>query len=551
MKRRIFWSIFLTALITLGLGTTLTISLIHNSIAIVKKEELAASAATLSEALAYSEVDIDYLRAVGRQSGSRITLIDHSGKVVYDSFAPAETLENHLDRPEVEAALQEGTGESERLSETLKEKTFYYARQLKDGRILRLSGTSASVFGVINEMIPFLAIALLLVLCIALFAAGMLTKTLVTPLRAIDLDHPLSNDTYDELAPLLVRMERQNEKITEHLSHLHHKQQQFDTITENMEEGLIVFDEHGNILSKNRMARELFPLSAETESYLALCRDQSYLRTMSKAFAGKKGNSLLQRNGRVYQLAASPVVTQSETSCAAVLFVIDVTEKEEREAMRREFSANVSHELKTPLTSILGSAEIIEKGIAKIEDIPIFAAQIHAEATRLLTLIEDIIGLSQLDESTELPEFESLDLYELCEDCLNHLQGKADKLEVKLELKGTHQMVEGVPRILHELVYNLCDNAITYNKIGGKVMVSVEEKENHILLAVEDTGIGILPEHQERVFERFYRVDKSHSKEMGGTGLGLSIVKHAALCHSAQLQLQSTPNVGTKITVTF
>ena len=548
MKKRVFWSILLSSLITLLITSALIITVLYHDFATERKQELVTECSNIAVAL--TKTDMEYLVAIGRESPDRITLVYTDGTVLYDSFTNAETLGNHLDRPEIAAAIKNGSGEATRLSDTLGESTYYYALRLENGNILRVSTTSRSIVGIINRAAGILALIILFAVITAIITARVLTKIIVAPINKLDLDAPLSNNTYDELSSLLVRMNKQKEKISEQLEELQAKQNEFNTITESMSEALVIFGENKHILSANMSAEKLFgEYGANNSSYLEFCRDVGYTRSVEAAFAGKSASEKVVKNGRIYQLSVNPV--KGNNLYAAVLFAVDITEKEQSEKMRREFSANVSHELKTPLTSIMGCAEIMQNGIAKPEDYPRFIEQISSESKRLLTLIQDIIKLSRLDEQDMKNEFQPVDLYTLSETVLNELKGKAEANHVSLLLEGESHCVNGIEGTLHEMLYNLCDNAITYNKVDGSVTVRVTKAHEHVLLSVQDTGIGIAPDHQTRIFERFYRVDKSRSKETGGTGLGLSIVKHSAMLHNAEIKLESTVGKGTTITIKF
>ena len=487
---------------------------------------------------------------IGKISQNRITWISENGEVLYDNRADADNMDNHLSRPEVSEAASDGTGESERDSATRKTETLYYALRLSDGSLLRIAAESASLWGVLASTYSPLLLIAAVVLLLAGLIAFVLTRAIVRPFNTLDLKHPLENKTYDELSPLLRRLDKQNQESHEQVRLLTARQEEFDLITSGMQEGLVIFSKDGTVLSANAAARAI--LSGETGgSYLQLCREKHYLSVVESALAGKAKTKKMKQGGRVYTLTATPV-QNSLAGNAAVLFIVDITDSELSEKMRREFSANVSHELKTPLTSILGYTEIIGNGLAEESDIPKFADRIHKEAARLLTLIEDIIKLSQLDEDELRAEFVPVELSELCQNVLQGLSQKAEKAGVTLHFSGDEQTVSGFEPSLYEMIYNLCDNAIAYNKPGGRVNVSLEKTpENKIRLSVRDTGIGIAEEHLGRVFERFYRVDKSHSKETGGTGLGLSIVKHAALMHDAELSIESTPQVGTTVQILF
>lgn len=552
MTKRVFQSIFLCAAVTLILTAVFTTLFQYRTTRENLQTQIEEEATYISEAFDTVESDAraSLFDRIGKISQNRITWISEGGEVLYDNRADADNMDNHLSRPEVSEAASDGAGESERDSATRKTETLYYALRLSDGSLLRIAAESASLWGVLASTYSPLLLIAAVVLLLAGLIAFVLTRAIVRPFNTLDLKHPLENKTYDELSPLLRRLDKQNQESHEQVRLLTARQEEFDLITSGMQEGLVIFSKDGTVLSANAAARAI--LSGETGgSYLQLCREKHYLSVVESALAGKAKTKKMKQGGRVYTLTATPVQNALNEN-AAVLFIVDITDSELSEKMRREFSANVSHELKTPLTSILGYAEIIGNGLANESDIPKFADRIHKEAARLLTLIEDIIKLSQLDEDELRAEFVPVELSELCKSVLQELSQKAEKAGVTLHFSGGEQTVSGFEPSLYEMIYNLCDNAIAYNKPGGRVNVSLEKTpENKIRLTVRDTGIGIAEEHLGRVFERFYRVDKSHSKETGGTGLGLSIVKHAALMHDAELSIESTPQVGTTIQILF
>ena len=495
----------------------------------------------------------DYLATV-ENTANRITLIDTDGTVLYDNQADPATMENHSDREEFQEASTAGAGEATRISDTIAEQTFYYAVKLQNGQVLRVAATTDSVFAAVLAVLPWiLGVEVLVALCTVLFS-NFLTKKIVAPINRLDLDHPADNEIYDELSPLLGKISRQNEVIAQQMKSLREKQEEFTSITENMSEGFLVLDNNTDILSYNTSALRLLGAEAvPAESHvsaLALNRSAGFRSAVDGALAGKRSEQLVRQGGRCCQVMANPVLRDGEVE-GAVVVILDITEREERENLRREFTANVSHELKTPLTSISGFAEIIKNGIVKPEDIPRFAGNIYEESQRLVTLVDDILNLSRLDEADVQLEREDFDLSSLARDVAGRLKASAKKNGVVITVIGDKAEINGVKSIVDEMVFNLVDNAVKYNKQNGRVTVTVDSSSDGTALTVTDTGIGIPQADVDRVFERFYRVDKSHSKEIGGTGLGLSIVKHGAAFHNAKVSLQSTEGEGTTVRLVF
>jgi len=477
----------------------------------------------------------------------RVTWIDTDGTVLFDTQVDQTAMENHADREEIREALETGTGSAVRTSSTLTEQTFYEAHRLKDGTVLRLSANQASAWALMMDLLwPILLIAVLAIGLSALLARRM-AKNIVEPLNTLDLEQPLKNDVYEEISPLLHRIHRQRNQITAQVDTLRRKTDEFEQITGNMQEGFVLLSSEGTILSINPTAKKLFDARNDCvgKNFLMVDRSSAMRTAVNDALDKGRGSTRAYKNGRDFQFDLSRIESDG-TVIGAVVLAFDITERLRAEQMRREFSANVSHELKTPLQGIIGSAELLESGLAKPEDAPRFVGHIRKEASRLVNLIEDIIRLSQLDEGVELPA-ENVDMLALAEEVKTILEPSAAQKDVCMEISGAGFAVQGVRRLLHEIIYNLCDNAIKYNIPGGSVCIHVEKNR----LAVSDTGIGIPAEHHGRIFERFYRVDKSHSKASGGTGLGLSIVKHAAAYHKAEIHLESTPGKGTTITIQF
>lgn len=481
----------------------------------------------------------------------RLTWIAADGSVLYDTRTDAESLENHASRAEVSQALTTGTGESTRYSSTLMEKTMYYAQRLDDGTVLRISISRATVGMIAVGMIQPLLIVLIVALILSGLLARRLSRRIVDPLNSLDLEHPLDNDAYEELSPLLKRIHRQHVEIQTQLRELREKTDEFTQITGSMREGLILLDEHGSILSINAAAQTLFGADAQCvgRDFLTIERSHEISAAIQAAVTDGHSEVRAERAGRVYQFDISRITSDGKL-LGTVILAFDITEQEFAERNRREFTANVSHELKTPLQGIIGSAELIENGMVRPDDLPRFVGHIHAEAARLVTLIDDIIRLSQLDEGDAMPT-EPVDLLAVSQEAAENLHDAAAARDVTVSVTGQSAVIPGVRRLLYEIVYNLCDNAIKYNRDGGRVDVTVAADAGGSSITVADTGIGIAPEHQSRVFERFYRVDKSHSKASGGTGLGLSIVKHAVQYHHGRIELESTPGTGTTIRVVF
>ena len=548
MTKRIFRATLLVGVAVLIASLTLVMGALYSYFGRVQESQLRDELSLA--AVGVEKNGTDYLRAL-QSHQYRITWVRADGTVVYDTQADAETMENHAQRQEIQQALAAGEGESSRYSSTLLQKTVYYAQRLPDGTVLRLSAVRVTAGVLVLNMLQPILLVLAAALILSGVLAGRLARRITEPLNRLDLEHPLENDTYEELAPLLRRMEHQRRQIDRQMGELRQRSEEFDQITGSMNEGLVLLDEAGAILSINPAARRLLDADGDCvgQDFLTVDRDV----TMSDALrqAAEQGHSEFrgERNGREYQFDVTRIQTEGRTA-GTVLLVFDVTERAFAERNRREFTANVSHELKTPLQGIIGSAELLENGMVKQEDVPRFVGHIRAEAQRLVTLIGDIIRLSQLDEGEPMPT-EPVELLAVAREVAENLRSAAETRNVTVEVTGTPATVSGVRRLLYEIVLNLCDNAIKYNTEGGRVEVEVAQDGGTAAVTVRDTGIGIPPEHQSRVFERFYRVDKSHSKASGGTGLGLSIVKHAVQYHHGVIQLKSEVGKGTEIRVTF
>lgn len=552
MTRKIFQSIIAVVISVLLLSLALITGVLYNHFETTMLDQLRTTAQFAEQGV--EQEGMAYFDSLHAQN-CRVTWIAADGTVKYDNRSNPKTMENHADRQEVREAMENDSGTSVRRSSTLSEHTMYYAKRLSDGTVLRLSMSQRSVLFLMGGMLSPLVFIFLAACLLAGVLSYRVSKKIVKPLSEIDLKHPEQVETYDELSPFLQRIAAQNREIDARMAEIRKQQQEFSMITENMSEGLFVVDRNYQILSYNKSAMQIFGMDPrqEHENLLAVNRSEGFRNAVDSALKGRHTQENLELDGRVYQIIANAVCQPdfAEDMVGAVILVLDVTEKEAQEQYRREFTANVSHELKTPLTSISGIAEIIRNGIVKPEDIPHFAGKIYDESQRLITLIGDIIKLSRLDENQVPMERETVDMLEMARDVVQQLSSVARKSGVTLVANGSHGQVQGVRQVLGEMVYNLCENAVKYNRAGGRVWVDVQQVADHVVLRVKDTGIGIPAAEQGRIFERFYRVDKSHSKAVGGTGLGLSIVKHGAALHHATISVSSEPEQGTEITLTF
>ena len=549
MTKKIFKSIMFVCALVLAVGLAAVMGILYSNFDGQMRKELSKEAAYLSYGV--EQQGVDYLKNT-KDKSARITYIDKDGTVLFDNEADVSEMKNHSDRTEFQKAEKYGAGESSRYSDTLSEKTIYYALRLKDGTVLRVSGTQDSVLALVENLIFPLCGLLCLMLILSGIMASAISKRIVKPINELDLESPKENQIYEELSPLLSKIHRQNREIQNQLELAKQQQEEFSLITENMQEGLIVIDKYTMILSANSSAWNLFHMDRvrQGESVYCLDRKEEFRHAIEQVLSGEHTELVLKLNGSDIQLIANPVIRDKKTEGAVVLLV-NVTEKLERESLRREFSANVSHELKTPLTSISGFAEIMQGGLVKCEDIPQFAGRIYKESQRLLQLVEDVIQISQLDEEKTSYVWEPVDVYQVCKNAFESLKEKAKRLNVHLYICGERMKMEAVRTLLEEAIYNVCDNAIKYNRNDGSVSVFLTQTAQEIQIVVKDTGVGIPKEDQDRVFERFYRVDKSHSKEIGGTGLGLSIVKHAVGALKGSVILRSEEGNGTEITLRF
>ena len=548
MTKKIFHSILLVAGAVLLASLFVITGALYEYFGIIQKKQLKDELSLA--AVSVEQQGCDFLKRVSPDR-YRITWINTEGNVIYDTRTDAESLENHADRTEIKQALKDGYGESIRYSSTLLEKTIYCAQRLTDGSVLRISVSRATIGVLVLGILQPILIVLIAALVLSGMLAKRLSKRIVEPLNSLDLEHPLDNDSYEELSPLLNRINRQHNQITAQMRELKKRTDQFAQITASMNEGLVLLDNRGCILSINPAAIEIFGAEPSCVGRDFLSVDRSHDMSVAIQAALKDGHSEIHagRKGFIYQFDISRIAADGETA-GVVILAFDITEKETAEQNRREFTANVSHELKTPLQGIIGSAELIENGMVKPEDMSRFVGHIRLEAQRLVTLIGDIIRLSQLDEGGDMPR-ENVDLLSVASAVADDLLPSADGQGISIAVEGSPANVYGVKRLLYEIVYNLCDNAIKYNRQGGSVKISTVSEGGFSSVTVSDTGIGIAPEYQNRIFERFFRVDKSHSKSSGGTGLGLSIVKHAVQYHHGKIELTSAPGNGTSITVSF
>lgn len=551
MAKRIFRNVVLTAIIAVLLTNFLTVFTMYNAYEESITQELRQEAEYVTHAIEASPDQISYLQ--GLDTNNRITLIENDGTVIFDNTVKVSGMENHMNRPEVVMAIENGWGESTRTSDTVSEVTLYYAQRMSDGRILRIANTRNSIVGTFAGVLPMIISMLVIVVLLSLINAKNAAKRIVAPINTLNLEKPLENEAYDELAPLLTRMDKQHSQINKHVKELQTARSELAAIMDNMREGMMLLDSKDHILSMNQSAADIFCVSPTAhigENLLSVSRDANLYDAVQDALSGNVGNLTMERNNRHYQIFASPVM-RNEQIRGAVLLVLDITERFAAEESRREFTANVSHELKTPLTSISGFAEIIRDGIAQPQDIPHFAGMICKESARLIALVNDILDLSKLDEKKDFGQSENVEILPLLQGLVDDFSLSVQKKDLCLTLSGEEAQIQGFPVLLREMFFNLIDNAVKYTPDGGSIKLNVTQYDDVVQCVVSDTGIGIAQEHISHVFERFYRVDKSHSRQTGGTGLGLAIVKHIAQIHKADLSLESTPQIGTTITICF
>mgnify|MGYP004598929933 CR=1 FL=1 len=549
MFKKIFRSSLLTAMIVLFASIFLIMGILHGIFENQLEDQLQKETAFVATAI--ENEGISYFDNLSKD-GDRVTLIDKDGTVLADSQVDVSKLENHGDREEVKQAETEGRGQSVRYSSTMTEKTVYYAQKLDNGQILRISADQFTIVTILLGISQPIAIVVIAAIVLSLILSTNVAKHIVEPINDLDLDDPMENTVYDELSPLLRKIAHQNSTIEEQLKEARQKQEEFRIITDNMSEGFIVIDNQMKILTYNAAALKLFGAEQKTpENILALSRSKPFRDAIYKSLDGEHSQAEMTTDERVYSIISNPVYDTEQEVIGAVIVVIDITEISRREQLRREFTSNVSHELKTPLTSISGFAEIMKSGDTDEATVVDFSRSIYDEAQRLISLVSDIIKLSELDDGTIEYEPETVDLYTLSLEIASRLSPQAQEKKIHFTVNGEKAEITGVRKILDEIIFNLCDNAVKYNRSGGDVKVSVKNSADTVTVTVSDTGIGIPTAQQDRVFERFYRVDKARSKSIGGTGLGLSIVKHGVMYHNAQISLESKENEGTTVVINF
>ena len=549
MTDKIFRLTFLSSVLSLLFCLVLILGVLFGFFENQIKKELASEADYISYAVEEDGGNSFFQNF--KSDERRVTLIAENGDVIHDTGADETKMDNHADREEFRDAEKYGTGMSFRYSDTLTKKTFYYAKRLSGGEVLRVSTTQYTVVSILLGLLQPIAFMVLLALVLSIFLASKTAKSFVRPINSIDLDNPEECETYEELSPLLKKIINQNKTIKNQLDSARRHQEEFKLITENMSEGLIVIDKSERVLSHNSAALKLLQTDKfDDANVLTIDRSREFRRAVSQALGGECYEETVARGEKTNNIISSPVYDKGKI-IGAVIMIVDVTESARREAIRREFTANVSHELKTPLTSISGFAELMMNGGVDEKTVSDFSKSIYTEAQRLITLVSDIIKISELDEKSEQFVSESVDLYDMANEILNRLEPAAEKKNIDLKLEGEYITVNGVRQILDEMIFNLCDNAIKYNNDGGSVTVLLSYTNGRPTVTVKDTGIGIAQDKISRIFERFYRVDKSRSKSEGGTGLGLSIVKHGAMYHNADIFVKSTLGVGTEISIVF
>lgn len=548
MIKKIFRSTFFATLGVLLVTLFMVVGLLYGYFTQVQKEQLQTETALAAQGVSLEGQD--YFNEL-KMSNVRITWVDNQGKVLYDNESDAQIMDNHANREEIKEALKDGYGESVRYSKTLTTQSLYSAQRLDNGTVIRLSVTRHSILVLLFRMFQPLFLILVLAFLLSLWLSHSIAKSIVLPLNRLDLDHPLENDAYEEISPLLRRIARHQKEVTEREVLLEQRQSEFDTIISKIKEGMILLDNNCRIISINQAAQDILQTDQTClgKDMLQILRNLSLNNWLEKGLQGRKQEGILQLDDAHYKVMVRPIQSEDKVTGLAILF-FDVTDQLQAEQLRREFTANVSHELKTPLHLISGYSEMLASDVVAQKDVPQFAEKIHSESQRMIQLVEDIIKLSHLDESEELA-MEPVNLYQISEEVLDSLSAKANERHINLHLLGEPAYITGNHALIHSLIYNLCDNAIIYNRDKGDVTVNVTSNKDNIVLTVQDTGVGIAKDEQERIFERFYRVDKSRSKKLSGTGLGLSIVKHAVNQHHADIKVESQLGLGTKMTVTF
>ena len=548
MIKKIFRSTLLANFLVLLASLALIMGALYRYFTQVQMEQLQTQTALAAKGI--SAEGMDYFDGL-KTASTRITWVDNTGQVLYDTDYDAQTMENHGNRQEIKDALETGYGESSRYSSTLTQTSLYIAQRLDNGTVVRLSVTQHSIFLLLLGLLPTLFFIVLVVVGLSVLTAKYTAKRLVQPLNQLDLDAPLENPAYEEISPLLRRIDHQQKELGHQEQLLLQRKGEFDTIISKIREGMILLDKNGQIISMNPAAQSLLQTDESSigKEILELVRNIQLHQLIEEGVAGRKGETIFNVDQTTYKVLARPVISEDQLTGMVLLF-FDVTDQWQAEQMRREFTANVSHELKTPLHIISGYSEMLRNQLVSEDDVQVFAQKIYTESQRMVQLVEDIIHLSLLDESPQIA-MEALDLYQLAQESLESLSGKASQKQIALHLKGEEAQIQGNRALLSSVIYNLCDNAITYNQPKGDVYVTIRQQAKDVVLEVRDTGIGIPKEEGDRIFERFYRVDKSRSKKVGGTGLGLSIVKHALKCHGATIQVDSQVDKGTRMTVTF
>ncbi|MCM1299196.1 MAG: ATP-binding protein [Firmicutes bacterium] len=550
MTKKIFRAVFFTALSVFLASLVLFMWVLYDYFSAVQKNQLKMQTSLAAQGV--SKEGADYFDGFDPE-GFRITWISENGTVLFDSQTDSSEMENHLEREEIRAALESGFGESSRYSVTLTERLFYCAQRLPDSTVIRLSVSQSSLLTLIMAMLQPILFIFAAAFVLSLVLASRLSKKIVKPLNELNLDEPLNNDGYDEIAPLLKRLNSQQKKIREQGDELEQKRNEFEAVTNGMTEGIVLLNDKHDILSLNPAAQKILGANdiQSGQPILSLNRCTELLEILSQSDGGRRSARVIRLDGKIYEVSADPIISDGKIKGTALLF-LDVTEKEQAEQRRREFTANVSHELKTPLQTISGYAELMSGGMVNQEDLTDFSEKIYSESLRMIQLVEDIIKLSRLDEGVGDMENEDVDLYALAVETASEMLPQAEKSGVSISVKGEQAFIHGIPRLIKEIVFNLCDNAVKYNVEGGSVTVAVTNRDGKVRLEVSDTGIGIPKEDMERVFERFYRADKSRQwGKRKGTGLGLSIVKHAAAVHNADVELQSAVGGGTTVGVVF